>query len=123
MVRSFTFFPAFFFINVYQNDITADLADLLPGDDIFRIPAEDAAEPSGTGDDQCEDTAVFLIDEKIHDAAQGSTGTDIDDFFLTEFQKTQMKYLRTYSFYNMRKKSQVCIDTVSQIDYTQNYGE
>ncbi len=34
-----------------------------------------------------------------------------------------MKYLRTYSFYNMRKKSQVCIDTVSQIDYTQNYGE
>lgn len=47
----------------------ADLADLLPGDDIFRIPAEDAAESSGTGDDQCEDAAVFLIDEKIHDAA------------------------------------------------------
>lgn len=69
MVNSFTFFPAFFFIDVYQNDIPADLADLLPGDDIFRIPAEDAAESSGTGDDQCENAAVFLIDEKIHDAA------------------------------------------------------
>ena len=44
---------------------------------------------SGTGNDKSQDAAVFLINEKIHDTAQGSAGPDVDDFFLADFQESQ----------------------------------
>lgn len=65
----FTFFPTFLFVDIHEDDIPANLTDLFPGDDVFRVPAENGTELSGPGDDKSQDAAVFFIDEKIHDAA------------------------------------------------------
>lgn len=70
------------FINLYKDDIVPDLADALPGDDIFTLSAKEAAESSRTWNNESRDPTGFAVKFYIHRTAQTFAGTDIDDFFL-----------------------------------------
>ncbi len=77
------FVTAMFFINFHQNNIITNLADTIPGNDIFTALSEKTkAEASWSRNDQGSDTAVFTVEFHIHRTAKGAAGADIDDFFL-----------------------------------------
>ena len=85
LVHSFpsVFMAAVLLVNLYQDDVIADLADAVPGNHVFAVPAEKTeAEAARTRDDQSCDTAVFAVEFHIYGTAKGPAGTDVDHFFL-----------------------------------------
>ena len=75
-------FTAILFINFYQDNVISDLADTIPGDDIFTFTAEQTAESSGTWENQGSETAGLAVKFDIYGTAQTAAGTGVDDFFL-----------------------------------------
>lgn len=73
---------AFFFLDLYQNDIVPDLADTFPGYDIFAVSSKKAAKSPRPGYDQCCETACSTIKFHINGTSQAAAVTDIDDFLL-----------------------------------------
>lgn len=71
-----------FFVDLYQNDIFSNLADAFPGDDIFRLSAEETAETTWTWHNYRSEAAGFAVKFHIHRTAQAFAGTDINDLFL-----------------------------------------
>ena len=72
----------FIFVNLYQDNVISDLADTVPGDDIFTFTAEQTAESSGAREDQGSETAGLAVKFDIYGTAQTAAGTGVDDFFL-----------------------------------------
>lgn len=83
--KSFAFLPAFFFLDFYQDDICANLANTLPGDDKFSIASEKRADTARPRYDNGCHKAGADIDLHVADTAQRAAGTDIDDLFLAQF--------------------------------------
>lgn len=73
---------AFFFLDLYENDVISDLPDTFPGDDVFTFPAEKITEFSGPGNDQGSQTTAGTVKFDIHGTAETPAGTNIDNFFL-----------------------------------------
>lgn len=83
--KSFTFLPAFVFIDFYKDDVTPDLADTLPRNDKLGVTSKKGADASRTGQNQGGNTASAVIDFHIADTAKRPAGTGVDDFFLAKF--------------------------------------
>lgn len=73
---------AFFFVDLYQDDIIADLADVFPGDYVFTVVPEQAAKFAGTRQNECDEMAGLTVKFNIDRVAQAAAGTSVDHFFL-----------------------------------------
>lgn len=76
---------AFFFLDLYKNDVISDLADAFPGDDIFAFSTEKIAESAWTGNYQSSETAGDAVELYVNGAAQTPAGAGVDDLFLFQF--------------------------------------
>lgn len=74
--------PAFLFIDVDKDNVTADLHNAAPRNKELKFSAEKAAEFSGTGYDQRGDAAASAVDLQIADAAKRTAGLYVDHFLL-----------------------------------------
>lgn len=70
-----------FLTDLHQNHIRANLANLIPWDNIFLVRAEQAAQPERTGDDNGADTAFAFVKYQIVDPAETFAVTAVDDIF------------------------------------------
>ena len=73
---------AFVLLDFHKNDIVANLADAVPGDDTFTFTSPETAESSGTGKNQRLYFSSFTVEFQIYRTAETFTGTGIDYFFL-----------------------------------------
>ena len=76
------FVEALVFLDFYKNNIFADLTDAFPGNDVFALPSEEAAETSGARDNQRSQPACFTVKFHINGAAKAFAGAYINNFFL-----------------------------------------
>lgn len=76
---------AFFFFDLNQNNVIADLADTAPGNDILTFTSGKEAESAGTRHDQCGDPAGFAVKFQIDRAPEAAAGAGVDYFFLSKF--------------------------------------
>ena len=60
----------------------ADLADAFPGNDIFIITSEQAAESSGAWKYKGGELTAFAVKFRINGTSETAAGTDINYFFL-----------------------------------------
>lgn len=81
----------FFFFDVDQDDVIADLADTFPGDDVFTFFTEQTAESAGTGDNKCSKTSGPAVEFHVSGTAKTAAGAGIDDFFLLQITDTHDK--------------------------------
>lgn len=79
---------ALFFLDFHEDDVIPDLANAIPGDDIFTFPSEKVTETAGSGDNQSCKPGGFYIEFHIDRTAKAAAGTGIDDFFLFKFTYT-----------------------------------
>jgi hypothetical protein len=86
-----------FLVNIYKNDVCSNLHDAAPWYDILKIPAQETAELSGTGNNERQNAAGFAVKLQIADTAQRTAGLNIDDFFL--FQITESHKNGSYSLF------------------------
>ena len=81
----------FFFVYFHKDDIVPDLADTFPGNDIFIITSEQAAESSGAWKYKGGELTAFAVKFRINGTSETAAGTDINYFFLlllTDFLKS-----------------------------------
>ena len=78
----FAFLLAFFFFNLDHDDIGTDLADTFPGNDIFIITSEQAADSSGAWKYKGGELTAFAVKFRINGTSEPAAGTDINYFFL-----------------------------------------
>lgn len=98
----------FFFFDLHQNDIFPDLADTVPGNDIFAFSSPEAAEFSRSRYDQSRDLPIFLVKFQVDRTAKTLTGAGIYDFFL--FQLTQTHKHTVFSkIYAENKANMYCL--------------
>lgn len=76
------FMETFFFVYFYKDDIVSDLADTFPGNDIFIITSEQAAESSGAWKYKGGELTVLAVKFHINGTSETAAGTDINYFFL-----------------------------------------
>lgn len=87
----------FFITEINKDDIFADLADAVPGDDAFAFSGKTPAEFPGFRHDQGFQPGGFTAEFHIKRAAKTAAGMDIDHFFL--FQLTDAhKFITWYDF-------------------------
>lgn len=120
--KSFAFLPAFFFFNFNQNDIRTDLTYTFPWNDVFRVPPKKRADAGRAGDDQSGDTTGAGVNIHITDTSEGSAGTGVNDFFLTQFTETHgfpvfYYFMRKYAVYALTEKNGFAI--LQRNEYTQ----
>ena len=65
----------------HQDDVGADLADFVPGDDVFLIRSEQAAEPKRPWDNQGTDTSLSLVQNQIAYFSQALAVAAVDNVF------------------------------------------
>ena len=73
---------AFVLLDFYKNNIFADLTDTFPGNDIFIITSEQAAESSGAWKYKGGELTAFAVKFRINGTSETAAGTDINYFFL-----------------------------------------
>ena len=73
---------AFVLLDFYKNNIFADLTDTFPGNDIFIITSEQAAESSGAWKYKGSELTAFAVKFRINGTSETAAGTDINYFFL-----------------------------------------
>lgn len=73
---------AFFFLNLYQNNVIPNLADTFPGYNIFTVSSKKSAKMPWSGYNQGCQTACGTVKLHIDGASQATAGTDVDDFLL-----------------------------------------
>ena len=81
----------FFFVYFHKDDIVPDLADTFPGNDIFIITSEQAAESSGAWKYKGGELTAFAVKFRINGTSETAAGTDIYYFFFllfTDFYKS-----------------------------------
>ena len=78
----------FLFLNFYKDDVIANLADTVPGNNVFIFASEKTAEFAGTGDDQGIDPTGSAVKFQIDGTAEAFAGAGINDFFLSKFTKS-----------------------------------
>ena len=71
----------FFFVYFHKDDIVPDLADTFPGNDIFIITSEQAAESSGAWKYKGGELTAFAVKFRINGTSETAAGTDINYFF------------------------------------------
>ena len=76
------FMETFFFVYFHKDDIVPDLADTFPGNDIFMITSEQAAESSGAWKYKGGELTAFAVKFRINGTSETAAGTDINYFFL-----------------------------------------
>ena len=87
----------FFITEINKDDIFADLADAVPGDDAFAFSGKTPAEFPGFRHDQGFQPGGFTAEFHIKRTAKTTAGMDIDHFFL--FQLTDAhKFITWYDF-------------------------
>lgn len=72
----------FFFVYFHKDDIVPNLADTFPGNDIFIITSEQAAESSGAWKYKGSELIAFAVKFRINGTSETAAGTDINYFFL-----------------------------------------
>ena len=72
----------FFFVYFHKDDIVSNLVDTFPGNDIFIITSEQAAESSGTWKYKGGELAALAVKFRINGTSEAAAGTDINYFFL-----------------------------------------
>ena len=75
----------FLFLYFYQNNIVADLADAVPGNDVFVFTSEKTAEFTGPRDNQGIDPAGSTVKFKIDGTSEAFAGAGINDFLIYEY--------------------------------------
>ena len=75
---------AFVQISVHQDDIVADAADILPGNDEFVVAAEEPEALSAAGHNDGYDAAVPAVHLHITDKTEAAAVADIDDLLAFE---------------------------------------
>lgn len=76
------FMETFFFVYFHKDDIVPDLAYTFPGNDIFIITSEQAAESSGAWKYKGSELTAFAVKFRINGTSETAAGTDINYFFL-----------------------------------------
>ena len=71
----------FFGHDFYQYNIRADLADTIPGDDIFLVRADQSAQSGRTGHNDGTDLTGTLINDQITDLPKLLAVTSVDHIF------------------------------------------
>ena len=75
---------AFVQISVYQDNIVADAADALPGNDEFVMPAKEAEAFAVARNDDGYDAAIPAVHLHVTDKTEAAAVADIDDLFTFE---------------------------------------
>lgn len=75
-------------ISVYQNNIIADAADILPGNNEFVMAAKEAEAFSVARNDDGYDVSVSAVHLHVTDKSEAAAVADIDDLFTFERGKT-----------------------------------
>ena len=78
----------FFITEINKDDIFADLADAVPGDDAFAFSGKTPAEFPGFRHDQGFQPGGFTAEFHIKRTAKAAAGVDIDHLFLFKFADT-----------------------------------
>ena len=85
----------FFFVYFHKDDIVPDLADTFPGNDIFIITSEQAAESSGAWKYKGGELTAFAVKFRINGTSETAAGTDINYFnsqiFINQIQSFRLK--------------------------------
>ena len=87
----------FFFVYFHKDDIVPDLADTFPGNDIFIITSEQAAESSGAWKYKGGELTAFAVKFRINGTSETAAGTDITSFcfnsqiFINQIQSFRLK--------------------------------
>ena len=88
---------AFVQISVHQDDIVADAADILPGNDEFVMAAEEAEAFAVARNDDGYDASVPAVHLHITDKTEAAAVADIDDLLAFEGGKA-VPHVLTYLF-------------------------
>ena len=88
---------AFVQISVHQDDVVADAADILPGNDEFVVAAEEPEALSVAGHNDGHDAAVPAVHLHITDKPEAAAVADIDDLLAFEGGKA-VPHVLTYLF-------------------------
>ena len=75
---------AFVQISVYQDNIVADAADILPGNDEFVVAAKEAEAFAVTRNDDGYDAAIPAVHLHVTDKTEAAAVADIDDLLASE---------------------------------------
>ena len=87
----------FFFVYFHKDDIVPDLADTFPGNDIFIITSEQAAESSGAWKYKGGELTAFAVKFRINGTSETAAGTDINYFFNSQIFINQIQSFRLKS--------------------------
>lgn len=79
---------AFVQISVYQDNIVADAADILPGNDEFVVAAKEAEAFAMARNNDGYDAAVSAVHLHVTDKTEAAAVADIDDLLAFEGGKT-----------------------------------
>ena len=79
---------AFVQISVHQDDVVADTADILPGNNEFVMAAKEAEAFSVARNDDGYDVSVSAVHLHVTDKSEAAAVADIDDLFTFEGGKT-----------------------------------
>ena len=78
----------FFFFNFYKDDVITNLADTVPGNNVFIFASEKTAEFTGARDDQGIYASCGTVKFRINGTAEAFAGAGINDFFLSKLTKS-----------------------------------
>ena len=75
---------AFVQISVHQDDVVADTADILPGNDEFVVASKEAEAFAVTRNDDGYDAAIPAVHLHVTDKPEAAAVADIDDLLASE---------------------------------------
>ena len=91
------FMETFFFVYFHKDDIVPDLADTFPGNDIFIITSEQAAESSGAWKYKGGELTAFAVKFRINGTSETAAGTDTSFCFNSQIFINQIQSFRLKS--------------------------
>ena len=78
----------FFFFDFDEDDIITNLADTVPGNNVFIFASEKTAEFTGARNNQGINASCGTVKFQINGTTEAFAGTGINDFFLSKLTKS-----------------------------------
>ena len=84
----------FLFFNFYKDDVITNLADTVPGNNVFIFASEKTAEFTGARNNQGMNASCGTVKFQVNGTTEAFAGTGINDFFLSKL--TNEYFLQIY---------------------------
>ena len=82
------FVKTFLFFNFYKDDVITNLADTVPGNNVFIFASEKTAEFTGARNNQGINASCGTVKFQVNGTTEAFAGTGINDFFLSKLTKS-----------------------------------